>query len=583
MSNVHAGNATSGKGRRLDWSTACPDWERRIVAGEPLIPFPPLFADEAEKALEVFLDLVVKDVGIGGTPMRELALPWLIDFVSSIFGAYDAVSGRRLIREFFLLISKKNSKSTGAAGIMLTALVRNWREAAEFIVLAPTIEVANNSYLPARDMVRKDPELSNMLHVQDHFRTITHRENGATLKVVAADSETVSGKKATGVLVEELWQFGKNPRAESMLLEATGGLASRPEGFVIYLSTQSDEPPAGVFAQKLQYAREVRDGKIVDPLFLPVLYEFPDEIVESGGHLHRKNFYITNPNIGHSVAPDYIEHKLSQAKAAGEGSVRRVLAKHLNVQIGMSLMGEPWAGAPFWEGQAEDGLTLDGVLARSEVVVVGIDGGGLDDLLGLGVLGRCRTTRKWLFWAKAWAHRIALERRKDIATQLERFARDGELSIVEAPGPDVTEVADIVSRIRDLGLFPEKAAIGVDPLGVGAIVDELANRGFSADQTKGEIVGIQQGYKMNGAIITAERKLAGGELVHCGQGLMSWCVGNAKAEMRGNAVIVTKAASGRGKIDPLMALFDAVSLMALNPAVAAPKSYQLLFVGSKAA
>ncbi len=71
---------------------------------------------------------------------------------------------------------------------------------------------------------------------------------------------------------------------------------------------------------------------------------------------------------------------------------------------------------------------------------------------------------------------------------------------------------------------------------------------------------------MTGSIKTAERKLAEGVMVHAGQPMMAWCISNARVEPRGNAVIITKQISGSAKIDPLMALLNAVSLMALNPA-----------------
>lgn len=540
-----------------EWSTACPDWAAKLRAGESLIP-PPIFPDQAEQALAIFKALKIVDAP-GSPTFGESCAEWVFDLVRSIFGAYDAESGRRLIVEWFILIPKKNSKSTIAAGIMMTALVLNWRQSAEFSVLAPTVEVANNAYAPARDMVQKDEELDALMHVQSHVKTITHRDSGATLKVLAADQNTVGGKKSVGTLVDELHLFGKISSAENMFREALGGRASRPEGFVIWLSTQSDEPPAGVFKQKLDYARKVRDGEIIDPSFVPVIFEHPPEMVESGECLLLENMAMVNPNMGFSVDEVFLEREFKIAEEAGPDSFRGFMAKHANVQIGLNLRSDRWAGADFWQAQAKaKGLTLDELLDRCEVVDVGIDGGGLDDLLGLAAVGRDKDTREWLAWTHAWAHPSVLERRKQDAPRFKDFSKDGNLTLVKQIGDDVADVAGICALIEARGLLDK---IGCDPAGLGGILDALSE----AEIPEEKIIGISQGWKMTGAIKTTERKLAEGVLIHGGQPLMAWCVGNAKIEPRGNAVIITKQAAGSAKIDPLMALFNAVTLMSLNP------------------
>ena len=546
-----------------EWSTACPDWAARLRAGESIIP-PPIFPKQAEIALAVFKELRIIDAP-GSPTFGESCAQWVFDLVASIFGAYDEETGRRLITEWFVLVPKKNSKSTIAAGIMMTALILNWRQSAEFSILAPTVEVANNSFGPARDMCseRSDDELAALMHAQTHVKTITNRESGASLKVLAADSNTVGGKKGVGTLVDELWLFGKVANAENMLREATGGLASRPEGFTIFLTTQSDDPPAGVFAQKLKYARDVRDGKVHDPRFVPIIYEFPEAMIQAGEHRKPENFGMVNPNLDYSVDREFLDREFKKAENDGEESMRGFLAKHLNVEIGLSLQSDRWAGADFWEGAGEAGLKLESLLARSEVVTVGVDGGGLDDLLGLTVTGRERGTGKWLMWHHAWAHRIVLDRRKDIAPRLLDFEKDGDLTIVDQPGDDVLQVADVICRIRDAGLLPAKNAIGVDAAGIGDVVDELVSPG--RDISMDQIIAISQGWKLNGAIKTTERKLAGGEMAHCGTRLMNWCAGNARIVQNGNAISITKQASGSAKIDPLMSTFDANSLMSLRP------------------
>lgn len=558
----------------MEWSTALLDWESRIANGESLIPCGVLFPDEAAESLDVFKQLKIVDAP-GSPTIGEACAPWVFDFAGAIFGSYDTESGRRLIQEFFLLICKKNSKSTIAAGIMVTLLIRNWRQSAELIILAPTIEVAQNAYAPARDMVKYDDDLSALFNVQDHTRTITHRQTGATLKVVAADSNTVGGKKASFVLIDEIHLFGKMAQAENMLREATGGLASRPEGCIIYLTTQSDHPPAGIFKQKLDYARDVRDGKILDNRFMPVLYEFPKKMIELGKHLLPENFHMVNPNIDISVSREYLERELQKAESAGEESLRGFLSKFLNVEIGLNLRSGRWAGADFWE-QCAGGVTLESLIERSEVVVVGIDGGGLDDLLGFCAAGRESETGKWLYYFHAWAHSIVLSRRKDISEQLQDFKKLGTLTIVDQPGDDVVGLCQMVEQIRSADLLPDENAIGVDAAGIGSIVEELTSDEFGL--TMDSIVAIGQGWKLNGAIKTLERKLAStGSVEHCGSAMMNWCVGNAKVVPVGNAIRIDKQASGSAKIDPLMAGLNATQLLMLNPS-AKKKKFQMFFI-----
>ncbi len=541
------------------YTTSCPDWAERIRNRQTLVPCPAIYPQQADYALRVFKELVLTDVA-GFPTIGMVTRQWVYDFVGAVFGSYNGETGERLIQEFFLLISKKNAKSTISAGIMLTALILNWRHDAEFFIIAPTVEVANNSFKPAKSMINADAELSDLFKVSDHTRTITHRLTNATLKILAADSDTVSGIKGTGVLIEEVWLFGKRARAADMFVEAKGGLAARPEGFVIYLSTHSDEAPAGVFADLLKRARDIRDGRVENKRFLPVLYEFPQDMLDAGEHLLPENFYITNPNLGASVSEAFLLGEYETAKQDGEVAVRRFMAKHLNVPIGLSLSANYWAGADFW---AQQGTLISGslndIIAHSEIVTVGIDGGGLDDLLGLAVVGRNKVNpREWWAWHHAWAHPSVLQRRKEIASHLYDFERCGDLTIVERIGDDTEDIAHICAQIQQAGVLDK---IGLDPSGVGAILDALLACGIDEDKA----VGVSQGWRLGGAIKTTERKLAEGCLLHGNQPMMSWVVGNARAEARANGILITKQASGSAKIDPLIALFNAVHLMALNP------------------
>jgi phage terminase large subunit-like protein len=320
-------------------------------------------------------------------------------------------------------------------------------------------------------------------------------------------------------------------------------------------------------------------------------------MLDAEAYLDPANFYVTNPTINGPGKQEWLEREMvKELRGDGEGK-QLFLAKHLNVEIGTRLANDRWRGADYWEGASVPSLRdLDELLSRSEVVVVGLDGGGLDDLTGFCALGRDKRTKAWLYWTHAFAHRKVLDIRKSIAPALLGFEADGDLTFWgDAHGSvaqllndksgieftrdmfdaDVAAIVALCLRVKDSGLLPDDAGIGVDPASIGAVVDALADAGFSiCEGSSGHVTAVSQSAtNMFSAINTMERKLEAGTAAHGGTGLMSFCVGNAKVEQRGNAVTITKASAGKGKIDPLVACFVATKLMERNPEAAGASVY----------
>lgn len=549
------------------WSTAVPDWKYRIRNGLPLVPALPLYDAVAEKALRIFKRLRVPDI-IGNPTYGEVCDDWVFDFVRVVFGSYDPETKRRALREFFLLVPKKNGKSSIAAAIIVTAAILNERPEAELLLIAPTKQIADISFKQAAGIIRLDDELSKLFHLQDHLKKITHLNTLAVIVVKAAAADVITGSKATYILIDETHVFATIAKAADIFVEIRGSLAARPDGFLLQITTQSKTPPAGVFKAELQKARDVRDGLFEFPM-LAVLYELPPEDAVNGGWKRRETWGLVNPNLNRSVNEDYLAGEIATAEREGPEKLALIASQHFNVEIGLGLHADRWAGASYWEGAGDKELTLDRIIAECDVCVVGIDGGGLDDLMAASVIGRHAKTRVWLHWVRAWAYPDVFERRKEIAPRLRDFEKDGDLVVCEEPDQDITEIVDICKRLHLAGLLPERAGIGLDAFGVASLLDALADGGMAGELT----MAVGQGWKLQSAVTTLPRKLKDRTMRHCCQPLMAWAVGNAKTELKGSNYIVTKQAAGASKIDPLMATFNSAMLMFLNPVAATGQSF----------
>lgn len=579
-----------------EWDFSCPDWEARLLAGRSLLPDLPLWHAEAQRAVDILSRLRLHDVP-GNPTMGEASNDWFFDIARAIHGSLDPATGYRHVPGVTSLVPKKNNKTTGGGLFMVASLLMNRRPSAPFALFGPTQKTAQDAYDAAAGAIELDSGLKKLLRTIDHRKTIEHRRTGAELYVASFDPRIATGKKFAGWLLDELHVLGTVPSGAKILTQMRGARAAIHESFGVIITTQSDNPPAGVFKQEIDYARRVRAGQIDEPQVLPLLYEFPEAFQRNKAMPWEdpKCWHIVNPNMGRSVSIAVLKALRAEARDKGPAEYRVWASQHLNIEIGLALHNDRWQGADHWEAAADPAITLDHLIETSEVCTIGVDGGGLDDLLAVAVLGRHKVTKRWQLWCRAWVDKGVLELRKEIAPRLLDIEQAGDLAIVDivtgreaephaggseaalnrenrsASSPDVEGVADVVRRVFEAGLLPEKNGVGLDPVGVSAIVDALDAIGLP----EGCLAAVAQGYRLTGSILGMARKLKDGGLVHGGQPLMSFAVGNAKQESRGNGVVITKETAGRAKIDPLLAALNAFSLMSLNPeAVGGPSVYE---------
>ncbi|MDH6265527.1 phage terminase large subunit-like protein [Rhizobium sp. SG_E_25_P2] len=551
-------------------SFACPDWFDRLKDGRTPIPDLPLDPVLADCAVALFNKLRVPDIR-GMPTMEEVAGEWMRDIVRAAFGSIDAVTGKRFVGEVFNLVPKKNGKTTNAAALGLIALMMNRRPNIDGMIVGPTQEVAQKCFEQASAMIAADEYLNRRFRVIEHKKTIldlhvdpeTGVRMNAKLKIKSFDPKVVTGSIPAFAILDELHVMAHASFASRVIGQIRGGMITNEESLLIIITTQSEVPPFGVFKDELNYARGVRDGRITqDVRMLPILYEFPEAMQISRDKPWRDpaNWPLVLPNLGRSVTVDRLRSEWNTAQEKGESSAREWASQHLNVQIGLALHSDRWIGADYWEAAADRRITLDYIKQNSDVVVVGGDVGGLEDLWGLAVLGRHKVTRHWMLWVKAWCQPIVLERHKEIAEKLRGFEADGDLVICDRVTQDAEEAAAIIVDLRDCGLLPNEGGIGLDPAGVPALLEELALYGVGSPCT----ASVSQGYRLSAAIFGTERKLADGTFKHCGSPLLLDCVGNVMAEARGQNIYLQKR-SASAKIDPLMAGFNAVEMMSRNP------------------
>lgn len=551
---------------------ACPDWWAKLQAGDVPMADVPINEAKAARVLAFFNRLRLPDIS-GNPPMSIACGDWFKRLLVVFFASEDPETQRELVWELLCMVPKKNSKSTYVAALALTALYMEEAPNRQMLLVGPSQNISERCFEQAQGMVALDEKLQLIFKVQDHLKTITRRKTGTSLDVKTFDTTIVTGEIPVLTIIDELHELGKKAKALKVMQQIRGGGITMQRGKVLMITTQSDEMPTGIWKAELKKARAIRDGKAgPKPIMLPILYEYPEEQQKDETFWRdRSNWRMLLPNLGLSISEQALEEDYDNNGKVSKEAEQIWASQHLNIEIGVGLGGDNWRGVDHWEDCGDETLTLEELMRRSEVCVVGVDGGGLDDLFAVAVLGREKLTRRWLLWTHAWAFQEVFDRRKDIDAKLRDFEEAGDLTICLEVGDDVTGAIEVIEKLEAKGLLPtETPAIGLDAAGIAELLDGLDQAGFGEERW----ISVGQGWKLQSAVLTLPRRLKDRKLIHGSSDFMAWTVGNAKTELKGSNYIVTKQAAGSAKIDALMATFNAAMLMFGNPEAAGPSVYE---------
>jgi len=495
---------------------------------------------EAERAVK-FFPLFIKHIKGRGFAGRPFNLEfWQKALVANIFGWKDD-KGLRRYREVFLMVPRKNGKTTLVAGLGLLLLLCDQEPGAEVYSIAAERDQAAICFKIAGSMVKADEVLCKKAEVYE--RSIVVPETESCYKPLSHEAGSKHGYNASAVINDEL-----HAQPSGDLIDALEtGMGTRQQPLIIHITT-SDYERESICNEKYQQAVNVRDGLWKDARFLPAIYEaglndnWKDPIV----------WAKANPNLGVSITEEYLQRQCEKAmrNPRFENEFKRL---HLNIKTRQKVK---WLDMVRWLECARQGInieTLKGLQCfagldlaskvdiNALVLVFPIENEEVVELLRLPETAQGGYILFPYFWIP---EERALERQQADHVPYLLWADQGHIELTNG---DVCDQDTIFQRIMQINDMFELTEIAFDPWDATHISTKLGEEGFT-------MVEFRQGYaSMTGPCKEFEAQILARRIFHNNNPVLNWMASNIIVEQDPAGNIKPAKNKSAEKIDGIVA------------------------------
>lgn len=426
-----------------------------------------------------------------------------------------------------------------ASGIALLVFFMDQMVGKQCYLAAADREQASVVFRHCKGMVQQNQKLDKLCRIYGgsntsyNSRSIVVEEEASFLRVISADADSKHGGNTCLAIIDELHA---QPNGELVdVLTTSMASANVPQPLLVYLTT-ADYNRESICNTKHKYACGVRDGKINDAAFLPVLYESTKEDDWTDPEVWKR----ANPNYGISVSEEYLARECERAKV--EPSYQNTFKRlHLNIQTESV---EAWFRMDQWDECGADVVTEE--LLRNNDCFAGLDLSSTKDITAFVLYFPDGGYVLSYFWLPG-------------ETAEERQRKDG-VPYTEWTGAGLIQETDknhidddaIFDKICELGLKFNIRQIAFDGWQAASMFNRLAKHGFDAVKFP------QSVNMMNSPSKRLESMLANREIRHGGNPVLRWMATNTVKEQDNKGFIRPSKKHSSEKIDGIAALIMAI-------------------------
>lgn len=500
--------------------------------------------DNAVRAIK-FIELLPHVKGQWAARREKMVLqPWQKFIVGNLFGWVHKKTGFRRFRKAFILVPRKNGKSSIASGIGLYMLAADNEHGAEIYCGATSEKQAWEVFRPAKLMAEKSHSFRNAFKVQINAKSITARNDSRFEPVIGKPGD---GSSPSLGIVDE---YHEHPTSDLYDTFDTG-MGAREQGLMLVISTAGSNI-AGPCYELQKDVERVLTGLVENDEVFGIIYG----IDKNDAWTDEKSLIKANPNWGISVGDDFL--KAAQKYAVQNSSKQNSFkTKHLNVWC--------WAKSAFfntnkWIECADPSLKMEDF--KQDDCYVGIDLAKIYDISSIAIVFRrfVGGQKHYYVFTKNYlpSDTIMSDDFPQLKELYAKFLYSKELLIGGDAEMDFRTISDEVIQLKESGY--NIVEVPHDPHFAFLIARDLDESGLVPVEIK------QHGSQLGPGMREIEAAIASGRLHHDGNALTTWCISNVLGKEFSNGGLMPAKENNVSKIDAAVAMIMAVGRAMLNDA-----------------